>query len=240
MKSFIQNAIATCKRGIETSLFPEAESSTPILVSGYGYPDSKKQSCARPEGIKRRLAGILYADIVDYGRLTEEDEEGTHLRLIEIMQVVKSYVGVNRGQVAHLAGDAILAEFKDADSALKCAINIQLAARRWNASLERDRQVRFRIGVNFGDVITGDGDIYGRAVNLAARLESLARTGGICVSDAARDNLTGHPQIKFVSTGTRYVKNLSEPVQAFWIEIDEQQVVDIDLSIAVKVSATAT
>lgn len=237
MKSLIQNAITYCKRGINAGLFSVTESSTPILVSGYGYPVSDMQSLSRPNGLNRRLVGILYADVVDYSRLTEEDEEGTHLRLVEIMQIVKTYVDVDRGRVAHFAGDAILAEFKDADSALHCAINMQLAARRWNTNLHRNQQVQFRIGVNFGDVITDDGDIFGKAVNLAARLESLASTGGICVSDSARYNLASQPQFKFVSMGKRYVKNISEPVQTFWIEIDEQQVVDIDLTSAVRVSA---
>ena len=240
MKSLIQNAIRYCKRSFNVGLFSISEDSTPILVSGYGYPDSASQTCPRPGELSRRLAGILYADIVDYARLTEEDEEGTHLRFVEIMQIVKTCVAVNRGRVAHIAGDAILAEFDDADGALKCAIGIQLAARRWNSDLPRNQQVRFRIGVNFGDVITDDGDIYGRAVNLAARLENLAGTGGICVSESARDNLKCQPQIKLVSMGKRYVKNISEPVEAFWIEIDEQQVVDVDLTIAVKVSATAS
>lgn len=240
MKSLIQNAIIYCKRGINAGLFSVTESSTPILVPGYGYPVSDMQSRTRPNGLNRRLVGILYADIADYSRLTEEDEEGTHLRLVEIMQIMKTYVDASRGRVAHFAGDAILAEFKDADSALRCSINMQLAACRWNASLHRNQQVRFRIGVNFGDVITKEGDIYGKAVNLAARLENLATTGGICVSDSVRSNLTNQSQFKFVSMGKRYVKNISEPVQAFWIEIDAQQVVDIDLTSAVRVSAVAS
>ena len=240
MKSLIKNAITYCKRGINAGLFSVTESSTPILVSGYGYPDSDMQSSTRSNGLNRRMVGILYADIANYSRLTEEDEEGTHLRLVEIMQIVKTFVDVNRGRVAHSAGDAILAEFKDADSALHCAINMQLEARRWNANLHRNQQVQFRIGVNFGDVITDDGDIFGKAVNLAARLESLASSGGICVSDSARSNLTSQSQFKFISMGRRYVKNISEPVQAFWIEIDARQVVDIDATSAVKVSAMAS
>jgi len=141
------------------------------------------------------------------------------------------------GRVAHFAGDAILAEFKDADSALHCAINVQLAARQWNANLPLNHQVRFRIGVNFGDVITDQGDIYGKAVNLAARLESLAITGGICISNFARANLTNQSPFTFFSMGKRYVKNISEPVQAFLIEIDAQQVIDVDPNSAVKVLA---
>lgn len=240
MKSLIQNAITYCKRGINSSMLSVAEISIPVLVSGYGYPVSADQSRRQSKALKRRQVGILYADVADYTRLTEEDEEGTHLRLVEIMQVMKKHVNASHGRVAHFAGDAILAEFEDADSALHCAINMQLAVRRWNADLDSNHQVRFRIGVNFGDVITKEGNIYGKAVNLAARLESLAGTGGICVSDTARSNLTSPSRLKFVSMGKRYVKNINQPVQAFWIEVDAQQVEDIDLTSAVKVSAVTS
>ncbi len=240
MKSLIQNAIARCKRGFNAALFAANESPTPDLVSAYGYPVSAGQFRPRPNDLNRRMVGILHADIAEYSRMTDEDEEGTHLRLVEVLQIVETCVGVSRGRVAHFAGDAILAEFEDADSALLCAINMQLAARRWNAGLGHKQRVWFRIGVNFGNVITDGGDIYGKAVNLAARLESLAASGGICVSDSVRSNLNGQHRFEFVSMGKRYVKNISEPVEAFWIEFDAQQVVEIDLTSTEKASAMAS
>ena len=103
-----------------------------------------------------------------------------------------------------------------------------------------NQQVLFRIGVNFGDVISDQGDIYGNAVNLTARLEKLASSGGICVSETVRQELDGHPSYKFVAMGKQYVKNLREPVHAFWIEIDSQQIVDSALTGAVKISAMAS
>ena len=178
----------------------------------------------------------MYADISNYARLIEQDEEGTHRRLVKAITIMMSHVADNKGRIAHLAGDAILAEFEDADSALHCAINVQLAARQWNADLYRDQQVLFRIGVNFGDVITDRGDIFGNTENLTARREKLACSGGVCVSESIREELDDHSSFKFVALGKQYVKNISEPVQVFWIEIDAQQIVDPDFTGAVKIS----
>jgi class 3 adenylate cyclase len=150
------------------------------------------------------------------------------------------HVTANKGCIAHLAGDAILAEFADADSALHCAINVQLAALQWNRSSDAEHQVLFRIGVNFGDVICDHGDIYGNAVNLAARLENLASSGGVCVSDSVMDKLEGNSAFKFVAMGNQYVKNISVPVRVFSIEIDSRRVVEPGYTNAVKVSAATS
>ena len=136
-----------------------------------------------------------------------------------------------------MAGDAVLAEFRDADSALHCAINVQLSAGQWNANFSADRPVLFRIGVNIGDVISDHGDIYGNAVNLAARLEKLASSGGICVSESVMKDLEGHPSIRFVAMGKQYVKNISEPVEAFWIEFESHEMGEPNFTSAIKVSA---
>ena len=211
------------------------------IVFGYIDPMAEEESDSRLSGgLERKLAGIMYADIADYSRLTEQDEEGTHHLMMRAIEVMMSHIGANKGRIAHMAGDAILAEFMDADSALHCAINVQLAARQWNADLPFERQVLFRIGVNFGDVISERGDIYGNAVNLAARLEQLASSGGICVSESVREELEGHPSFNFVGMGRQYVKNISEPVQAFWIEFDSQRFVDAEFTGAVKVSAVTS
>jgi adenylate cyclase len=198
------------------------------------------ESCSATCGLDRKHAGIFYADIADYTRLTEQDEEGTHRLLVEAIKIMMANVADHNGRVAHLAGDAILAEFKDADSALHCAINVQLDARQWNANRSVNRQVLFRIGVNFGDVISDHGDIYGNAVNLAARLEKLASSGGICVSETVRQELDDHPSYKFVDIGKQYVKNIHDPVRAFWIEIDFQETVDPAFTTANKISAVSS
>lgn len=237
MKVFLNSVISSDKH--DTSPVPDSadRNTANFIISGY----SPALSADQPEGmspdLNHKLAGILYADIVDYSRLTEQDEEGTHLRLVEGMTTMKHHVIANEGRIAHFAGDAILAEFKDADSALHCAINVQLSAQQWNANLSSDQRMLFRIGVNFGDVIADHGDIFGNAVNLAARLEKLAQTGGICVSESVRQRLEDHSSFKFIAMGKQYLKNISEPVQAFWIEFDAEQVVNGDYTRLLKVSA---
>ena len=204
------------KQRLGLSASAPKQSQFDVVVSGYSL-EADRDPTPVPA---RRAVGILYADIVDYNRLSEQDEEVTHRRLVECMQLLHDQVSDHQGRVSHYAGDAILAEFKDADSALHCAICVQLSARQWNATLDETQQVRLRIGVNFGEVIVDRGDIYGNAVNLAARLEKLADSGGICVSRSIHDELENHPSYCFVAMGRRYVKNIEEPVQAYWIECD--------------------
>lgn len=237
MKSLIHNAIALLGHAFGSFHLFEVNRAPRVMVSGYSYSSGPEQQDREEENLERYRAGIFYADIANYSRLTEQDEEGTHQRMVESMKIIEEKIAANHGRVAHLAGDAILAEFVDADSALRCAIDVQLAARRWNANLPMCSQILFRIGVNFGDVITEQGDIYGRAVNLAARLEKLAHSGGICVSESVRKALEDNPAYDFVALGRQYVKNISEPVQAFWIEVESGQAEGIDHTCAVKYSA---
>ncbi|RLA40512.1 MAG: hypothetical protein DRR42_25780, partial [Gammaproteobacteria bacterium] len=179
MRPFIQNAVSYFVERAEA--YPSTSTDCPhdAIVSGYSCPLTNNQQELCQDSCDRRQVGILYADIADYSRLTEQDEEGTHHRLVESMRIIEAYVTANNGRVAHTAGDAILVEFKDIGSALNCAVNAQLAAREMNARFPVNQRILFRIGVNFGDVIADNGDIYGNAVNLAARLEKLANRGGI-------------------------------------------------------------
>ena len=160
--------------------------------------------------------------------------------MLESMKIMEAHVNANDGRVVRTAGDAILAEFKDVDTALQCAVNVQLAARDLNDRLHVNQRVLFRIGINFGEVIADNGDIFGNAVNLAARLEKLANSGGICVSESVRSELENNSAFNFVALGKQYLKNINEPVQVFWIEIDARQVVDTDLTDTIKVSAMAS
>lgn len=228
MRPFIQDAVSYFLEGAEANHLAATDSPHDVMVSGYSYPLTKNQQEMYPQSCDHRQVGILYADIADYSRLTEQDEEGTHHRLVESMKTMEAYVSANYGRVAHIAGDAILAEFKDADNALNCAINMQLSDHRRNASLSSDRQILFRIGVNFGDVIADQDDIFGNAVNLATRLEKLAHSGGICVSESARRRLKDHPSVKFVAMGKQYVKNISDPVEVFWIEFGADWIGQVD------------
>lgn len=229
MKTLFSNLVSIIRKKIRRMRIFEGENHADVLIAGYSPP----QEADSDTELDRKSAGILYADIADYSRLTEEDEEGTHRRLIESMEILKAEIAANNGRVAHAAGDAILAEFVNAEGALRCAVKVQLASRLWNTDLDFVRQVRFRIGVNFGEVIADNGDIYGKAVNLAARLEGLACSGGICVSKPVKKALSGNSEFEFISLGKRYVKNISEPVEVFWIEVEISQTAECDARAAI-------
>jgi len=230
MKPYIQNVVSYLERRVEAFGLSAANNLCDAVVSGYSCPLTENQQEWPSEHCDHRQVGILYADIADYSRLSEQDEEGTHNRLVESMKTMETYVSANCGRVAHFAGDAILAEFKDADNALNCAINVQLWNLQKNAGLSSDKQILFRIGVNFGDVIADHGDIFGNAVNLTARLEKLAYSGGICVSESVRHRLEEDPSFEFVAMGKQYVKNISEPLEVFWIEFDSEAIEQVDHS----------
>jgi class 3 adenylate cyclase len=232
MKLLTQNTVSFFEKWIEACQSSAINSPGDEIVSGYSCLSNINRQEPLPESCHRRLSGIFYADVADYARLTEQDEEDTHLHLVEAMKIMKAHVDADNGRVVHFAGDA--------DSALHCAINVQLAARQWNATLNLESQVRFRIGVNFGEIIADHGDIYGNAVNLAARLENLACSGGICVSDTVRTELANKSAFKFVAMGKQYVKNIRKPVEAFWIEFDPLQIINTEQTGAVKISAVAS
>ena len=236
MKLLAQNTISLFEKWIAARQSYAPISPGDAIVSGYSCTSSIDRQEVLPNSCDHHLAGILYADVAKFAQLTEQDEGDTHRHLVEAMSIMKTHIDVDKGRVVHLAGDAILAEFKDADSALHCAVNVQLAARQWNASLAHECQVRFRIGVSFGEFIADHDDTYGNAENLAARLESLASSGGICVSETVRTELANKSAFKFVALGKQYVKNLRQPVEAFWIEFDPRQVDDTDKTGVVKIS----
>ncbi len=235
MNTLINNVFSFLTQKYSLASKQQVEQVADELLAGICLPLGGDLGMTCQYELERRDSGILYADIANYARLTEADEEGTHRRLVESMEDMKRQIALNGGQVAHLAGDAVLAEFDDAESALCCAINVQLAARSRNAEIDIERQVLFRIGINFGSVISDQGDIFGNAVNLAARLEALACSGGICVSESVRLALDNSTTVTFVDLGKRYVKNISEPVQAFWIEVDARELVHLELNDAVEI-----
>src|SRR5947208_12992451 len=138
----------------------------------------------------RRLAAILAADVVGYSRLMGVDEEGTHERLkAHLREVVDPKIREHRGRIVKTTGDGVLAEFASVVDAVRCAAEIQRAMADRDLDLAEERRLRFRIGVNLGDVIADGDDIYGDGVNIAARLEVLAEPGGICISRMVRDQI---------------------------------------------------
>ena len=130
----------------------------------------------------RRLAAILAADVAGYSRLIEADEEGTLGRLRALrVEVLDPKIAEHRGRIVKTTGDGLLVEFASVVDALRCAVEMQTALAKRNNPMPPDQRIEFRVGINVGDIVVEDGDIFGDGVNVAARLEGLAEPGGICV-----------------------------------------------------------
>ena len=169
------------------------------------------------EGLERKLATILSADVAEYSRLMAQDEEQTLRTFRGHKEVFEKLVALHRGRVFNTAGDAILAEFGSAVEAVRCATEIQAALRTRNDQLPEDRQVRFRIGVNLGDVMLQGEDLLGDGVNVAARLQSAAEPGGICVSGSVYDQIRNKLSLSFKPLGDMSFKNIPQAVRTFAI-----------------------
>ena len=167
------------------------------------------------EGFERKLAAIFSADVEGYSRLMDDDEEATVRTLIAYRTAISDLVQQYRGHVVDSPGDNILAEFKSVVDAVNCAVEIQRDLAERNAELPDNRKMRFRIGVNLGDVIDEDGRIYGDGVNIAARVESLAEAGGICISGRAHDQVENKLGLEYEDLGKHEVKNISRPIQVY-------------------------
>ena len=168
--------------------------------------------------IERRLAAILIADVVAYSRLMTADEEGTHSRLWTYRrEIIEPKIREHRGRIVKNTGDGVLAEFGSVVDAVRCALGIQHVMGVRNASVSQNRRIELRIGVNLGDVIVAADDVYGHAVNLAARLERLAVPGGICVSQDAWCHVRGAIEAEFVDLGELRLKNISDPTRVYAI-----------------------
>jgi adenylate cyclase len=167
------------------------------------------------EGFKRKLAGILSADVEGYSRLMDDDEEATVRTLTSYRNAITDLVQQFRGRVVDAPGDNLLAEFTSVVDAVNCAVEIQRDLAERNTELAYNRQMQFRIGVNLGDVIEEDGRIYGDGVNIAARVESLAEAGGICISGRAHDQVENKLGLEYEDLGKHEVKNISRPIQVY-------------------------
>lgn len=167
--------------------------------------------------LERKLATILSADVAEFSRLMGEDEEQT-LRIFRgHKQVFESLVAMHRGRIFNTAGDAILAEFGSAVEAVRCGTDIQAALHTRNDQLPLSRQVRFRIGINLGDVMVHGQDLLGDGVNVAARLQTAAEPGGICISGSVHDQISNKLSLSFRSLGEMNFKNIQRPVRTFSI-----------------------
>ncbi len=169
------------------------------------------------QSLERKLATIVSADVAEFSRLMGEDEEQTLRTFRGHKQVFESLVAMHRGRIFNTAGDAILAEFGSAVEAVRCATDIQAALRTRNDQLQPSRQVRFRIGINLGDVMVQGQDLLGDGVNVAARLQTAAEPGGICISGSVHDQIRNKLSLSFQSLGERNFKNIQQPVRTFSI-----------------------
>lgn len=168
--------------------------------------------------IKRKLAAILAADAVGYSRLMAADEEGTMKILAAHRAMIDGIIELQEGRIVNTAGDSVIAEFESPVQAVRCAVEIQDALRTRNDSLPEVKRLVFRIGVNLGDVMVKGDDLLGDGVNVAARLESIADPGGICMSSSVYDQIAGKLDLSFVDVGHKLLKNIERPVRVYRID----------------------
>jgi adenylate cyclase len=168
--------------------------------------------------VERRLAAILAVDVAGYSRLMGEDEEGTLAALRSIRRELGDpKIKEHRGRIVKTTGDGLLVEFASVVDAVRCAVETQREMATRNAAIPPERRIEFRMGINLGDIIVEDGDIFGDGVNIAARLEALAEPGEICVSRVVRDQVRDKLDFSFADMGEQQVKNIARPVRVYSI-----------------------
>jgi TolB-like protein/class 3 adenylate cyclase len=172
-----------------------------------------------PERVERKLAAILAADVAGYSRLMGADEEGTHAALMALRgEVSDPKIAQHRGRIVKTTGDGLLAEFASVVDAVRCAIELLREVALRNDDVPSERRIQFRIGINIGDIIIEADDIYGDGVNVAARLETLAEPGGICISAIVLDQVQGRVDCTFADIGEQSLKNIARPIRVYRVE----------------------
>jgi adenylate cyclase len=173
------------------------------------------------ERVERRLTAILAADVAGYSRLMGRDEEGTLAALKALRKsLIDPKIEQHRGRMVKTTGDGALVEFASAVDAVRCAMEIQQAMAEGNADIPEDRRIEFRIGINVGDIIIDEGDIYGDGVNIAARVETLAVPGALCLSDSAYQQIKGKVTLDITDMGEQHLKNIATPVRIYGVRLD--------------------
>jgi adenylate cyclase len=168
-----------------------------------------------PIAVSRKLVAVFAADVEGYSRLMGLDEVGTLEGLTERRAILDRFIGEHRGRIANTAGDSVLAEFGSAVEAVQCAVDAQNALAETNAGVSPDKHINFRIGVHIGDVMVRAGDLFGDGVNIAARLQTLAKPGTVCISGVTYDQVRKVLPMTFVDLGVQQVKNIQEPIRAY-------------------------
>ena len=166
------------------------------------------------ERVERRLAAILAADVAGYSRLMGADEEGTLAQLkAHRKALIDPKITEHRGRIVKTAGDGMLVEFASVVDAVRCAVEVQRGMIERNAGVPQEKRIEFRVGIHQGDIIIDGGDIFGDGVNVAARLETLAEPGGICVSGRVQEDARGKLDVVFEDMGDHRLKNIAMPVR---------------------------
>jgi adenylate cyclase len=169
----------------------------------------------------RRLAAILAADVAGYSRLIGADEQGTLNRLRTARtEIADPAIARHRGRIVKTTGDGLLVEFASVVDALQCATEIQAVMAERNTGIDTEKRIEFRMGVNVGDVVVEDGDIFGDGVNVAARLEGLANPGGICVASRVQEDAAGKLDLSFEDIGEQSLKNIARPVRVYRVQLE--------------------
>ncbi|MBD8875474.1 adenylate/guanylate cyclase domain-containing protein [Roseibium polysiphoniae] len=171
------------------------------------------------ERARRRLAAVMCADVAHYSRLMERDEDGTLDRLKSYRSIMSGLTERHHGRIVNTWGDAVIIEFSSVVEAVQCAVDIQNELSLRNADLPQAARMDFRIGINLGDIMVEGDDIYGDGVNVAARLQELAPTGGVMLSQSVHDQVRSKLALGFESVGPQTIKNVSEPVEAFSVRL---------------------
>src|SRR5260221_13084380 len=180
-----------------------------ILMSA---SELNRKKLVSQERVQRRLAAILFADVVGYSRLTSQDELGTWRRLQTVLRdLVRPHIKAHAGRIIRIKGDGILVEFASAVEAVASAVAVQQAMARRNATLADAQRIELRIGINLGDIITNDDDVLGDGVNVAARIEPLADPGGICISATVHEHVRAKLAYPFEDRGEPTLKNIADP-----------------------------
>ena len=179
--------------------------------------------------MEQKLSVIMASDVVGYSRLMGLDERGTLSALkTHRHELFDVKIDLHHGRIIKLIGDGMLAEFRTAEEAVLCAVEIQREMRLRNSDIPRDRRIEFRIGINIGDILFEDDDVYGDGVNVAVRIENIAKAGGVAVSSSVRDTLGNRLSVGFEDAGEQVLKNIERPLRIFNITIDDRETVEAE------------
>src|SRR6516165_4432996 len=184
------------------------------------WPAPRRPTGMSGEHVERRLAAILAVDVAGYSRLMGEDEEGTLAALRAVRrELCDPKIAEHRGRIVKTTGDGLLVEFASVVDAVRCAVEVQQEMIARSAAAPAQRRIEFRMGINVGDIIIEDGDIFGDGVNIAARLEALAEPGGICLSATAHEQVRDRLDIAFDDLGEQQVRNITRPVRTYAVDL---------------------